>query len=275
MATLAELRREYRAKALALGTPPRDVDLLLSDLLGRTVAWLIAHDEMQLDAADAATFRGRMERRFAGEPVQYIRTRADFYGREFRVDSRVLIPRPETEILVEAALQRGVGKGSVLDVGAGSGCISIRIALEAPRLEVFAVDRSLDALAVSHLNQRELQSSVRFFASDLLTSVRGMFDIIVSNPPYIPRRDIETLQREVRDHEPRLALESGDEGLDAIARLLDDAPRCLSEGGALLLEIGYGQSNTVKKLASGRGWAVDAIVNDLAAIPRVVVLSRR
>lgn len=274
MATLAELRREYRARALALGTPPRDVDLLLSDLLGRSVAWVIAHDETVLDDANVAVFRGRMARRFAGEPVQYIRTRADFYGREFHVDSRVLIPRPETEILVEAALQRGVGKRSVLDVGAGSGCISITIDLEASHLEVFAVDRSLEALAVSRRNQRELQSNVRFFASDLLTSVRSRFDIIVSNPPYIPLGDIDALQREVRDHEPRLALESGEEGLDAIASLLDDAPRCLSEGGVLLLEIGFGQSDAVVTLASDRGWTVDALLNDLAAIPRVVVLSR-
>jgi release factor glutamine methyltransferase len=274
MPTLAELRRTYREKALELGTPPRDVDLLLADLVGKSIAWMIAHDETVLSDADAGAFHTRMERRFAGEPVQYIRTRTEFYGREFHVDSRVLIPRPETELLVEAALERADGRRSVVDIGAGTGCVSITLSLEAPWLDVAAVDRSVAALAVARMNQGRLGSRVRFFASDLLASTRRRFDLIVSNPPYIAKGDIDTLQREVRDYEPHLALESGAEGLDAIVRILGDARRCLASDGVLLFEIGFGQSDRVAGIAAEAGWRVEAILNDLAAIPRVVVLSR-
>src|SRR5258706_3423681 len=158
----------------------RDADVLLADLLGRSVAYVHAHGELEVDDAPLDAL---MRRRVAGEPLQYIRGRAEFYGREFFVDDRVLIPRPETEILVEEALRRLPREARVLDVGAGSGCIAVTLKLERPDLRVFAVDVSPAALAVARRNRRDAHVSLA--ASDVLDSIRGTFDAIVSNPPYI------------------------------------------------------------------------------------------
>ena len=240
---------------MARGTNPRDVDLLLADAVGRSVAWVIAHGEADVDAA---AIEARMERRFAGEPLQYIRGRTEFYGREFFVDERVLIPRPETEVLVEAAIARIPRGARVVDVGTGSGCIAVTLQRERPDLFVIGVDASLGALAVARRNG--LQHAV---ASDVLSAVRD-FDFVVSNPPYIPRTEYDRLETQVRDHEPRAALTPGPRGTEVIERILEEA-----RGVPVIFEIGYGQLEAIRALTN-----VGEVINDLAGIPRVVVSSR-
>ncbi|MGN6186239.1 MAG: peptide chain release factor N(5)-glutamine methyltransferase [Thermoanaerobaculia bacterium] len=249
---------------------PRDVDLLLSDLLGRSPAWMFAHGD---ELVDPAPLLPLLARRYAGEPLQYIRGVTEFYSRSFLVDDRVLIPRPETELLVEAALQRAPRDGRVIDIGSGSGCIAITIERERPDLFVMSVDRSTAALAVAAKNRRALEARVRFAASDLLSSVRGSFDVIVSNPPYVPYGEYEHLDIEVRIHEPMMALTPGPRGTEIIERLLDEAHALLAPHGHVLLEVGYGQEEAIREIATDKRYHVDAFLPDLAGIPRVVVLS--
>jgi release factor glutamine methyltransferase len=273
MKTIGELRNEWRAAATVEGINPRDFDLLLADAHHRPVTWLIAHDRDGIDDAVAAGFERAARRRFAGEPLQYIRGRSEFYGRDFSVDRRVLIPRPETEFVVDAVLERAPRGGRVVDVGTGSGCIAATVALERSDLRLFATDRSVDALALAKANALSLGSAVRFVASDVLDAIGGAWDVIASNPPYVPARDAEGLQREVRDHEPHLALFGGDDGLDIVRRLIDAGARRLAPGGLLVIEIGFSQAAAVTAVAESAGWHVE-LIDDLAAIPRVVVLSR-
>lgn len=254
--TVAALRARYGPELR------RDADVLLADLLGRSVAYVHAHGELEIDEE---RFDSLMRRRLGGEPLQYIRGRADFYGREFLVDDRVLIPRPETELLVEEALRRLPRGARVLDIGAGSGCVAVTLALERPDLSIFATDVSLAALAVARRNCDRLGARVRLAASDVLDALRGPFDAVVSNPPYIAAGDVATLQAEVRDHEPHRALTPGVRGTEVIERLFA-AP-------LVLMEIGFGQEGAVRAIATERGYRVEAVIPDLAAIPRVVVSS--
>jgi release factor glutamine methyltransferase len=267
---LDEVRFRLREDALQRGINPRDVDLLLGDLLGRPLAWLVAFGETEIDAAPLEPL---LARRYSGEPLQYIRKRAEFYSREFYVDDRVLIPRPETELLVEAALEHAPPGGRVIDIGSGSGCIAITIERERPDLNVISVDRSVEALSVASINRARLESRVMLAASDLMSAVRGPFDVIVSNPPYVPLGEYEELAVEVRIHEPRIALTPGPSGLEIIDRIFDDARRHLAPRGRLILEVGYGQEAALRKLAHAKGFTVDAFLPDLAGIPRVVVSS--
>jgi release factor glutamine methyltransferase len=267
---LDDLRSRHREDALQRGVNPRDVDLLLSDLLGRTTAWLYAHGEVEVDPA---ALEERLARRYAGEPIQYILGRTEFYSREFCVDDRVLIPRPETELVVETALERAPRGGRVIDIGTGTGCIAISIERERPDLRVLGVDRSLDALAVAARNRARLESDIHLAGSDLLSAIRGSFDVLASNPPYVPLAEYEELAVEVRIHEPRMALTPGVRGTELIERILDQGRLHLAPRGVVILEVGYGQEAAVRQLALERGYAVDAFLPDLAGIPRVVVLS--
>ena len=221
----------------------------------------MAHGELKVDAAP---IHDAMRRRAAGEPLQYIRGKTEFYGREFRVDDRVLIPRPETEILVETAIERIERGARVIDIGTGSGCIAVSLSLERPDLRVIGTDISAAALALASRNGK-----VQFVASDLLAAFVEDFDWIVSNPPYIAAADVETLATEVRDHEPRAALTPGPLGTEIISRIFDQAGRA-----RVILEIGFGQSEAVRDLAAAHHFNVDELRNDLAGIPRVIVLSR-
>jgi release factor glutamine methyltransferase len=267
---LDDLRSRHREDALQRGINPRDVDLLLSDLLGRTTAWLYAHGEVEVDPE---ALEERLARRYAGEPIQYILGRTEFYSREFCVDERVLIPRPETELVVETALERAPRAGRVIDIGTGTGCIAISIERERPDLHVAGVDRSFEALAVAAKNRARLESGVRLAGSDLLSAVRGTFDVIASNPPYVPLAEYEELAVEVRIHEPRIALTPGVRGTEIIERILAESRARLAPRGVVILEVGYGQEAAVRQLAQGRGYVVEAFLPDLAGIPRVVVLS--
>ena len=209
-----------------------------------------------------------LARRYAGEPLQYIRGKTEFYSREFLVDDRVLIPRPETELLVETTLERAPKGARVLDIGTGSGCVAISLERERGDLRVTSVDRSVDALAVARKNAERLGSQVKLAASDLMSAVCHSFDVIVSNPPYVPLAEYEELVDEVRVHEPRMALTPGKKGTEIIERILKEARAKL-----LLLEVGYGQEAAIRKLAAATKWDVEAFLPDLAGIPRVVVLS--
>jgi release factor glutamine methyltransferase len=270
---LGDLRARFREAARDAGINPRDVDLLISTLLGRSPSWLFAHPEYRLSQPERETVEAALERRLAGEPVQYIRGFCEFYGREFLVDSRVLIPRPETEHLVEEALRRLSGEAAVLDVCSGSGCVGVTLALERPQWRVMLADLSVPALAVARGNAARHGAEVRLIAADLLAPLTGRFDAIVSNPPYIPRQEYEELATEVRDHEPALALTPGESGLEVIDRLLEQAGERLVPGGLLLFEIGFGQAEQVRSRSGGR-WELLELVNDLAGIPRVAVMKK-
>ncbi|HEX9160658.1 MAG TPA: peptide chain release factor N(5)-glutamine methyltransferase [Thermoanaerobaculia bacterium] len=270
MTRLDAIRAHYRGEALRRGINPRDVDVLLGDLTGRSLSYLVAHGEEQVDAG---ALQRLIERRYSGEPLQYIRGKADFYSREFFVDDRVLIPRPETELVVEAAVDVAPRNARVIDIGTGSGCIAISIERERPDLRVVGIDASLDALAVAAKNRARLQSRVRLAASDALDGVRGAFDLIVSNPPYIPEREIAGLQAEVRAHEPRSALTPGVRGTELIERILDDARRLLAADGRVILEIGFDQENAMREIAEAKQYGIERFIPDLAGIARVIVLS--
>lgn len=263
--TIASLRARYRELAGAKSVSPRDVDVLLADVTGHTTAWVFAHGEEEIDPEPFALL---MERRLRGEPLQYIRGKSEFYGRDLRVDDRVLIPRPDTEILVEAAIARAPGGGRVLDAGTGSGCVAISLERERPDLEVIAIDISFAALVVASSNARTYRSRVRFATSDALDAIRGEFDLIVSNPPYIPAAEVEQLDVEVREHEPRVALTSGPLGTEVIKRILEARRAPL-----VMFEIGFGQLGDLRHVA--RGYDIIDVTNDLAGIERVVTLRRR
>lgn len=258
MLSIDAIRARYREHR-------RDVDLLLADLLGRSTSWLVAHGDQLVDES---LIDAQMQRRIKGEPLQYIRRRCEFYGREFFVDDRVLIPRPETELLVEAVLRIAPRGARIVDVGAGSGCIGITLKLERDDLDVIAVDRSLAALAVARRNRDALSARVRLAASDVLSATRTQFQLVVSNPPYIPAADVETLEVQVREHEPRMALTPGPRGTEVIEKLFAQAGRA-----RVAMEIGFGQEADVRAVAEAHRFRVEEVLPDLAGIPRVVVSS--
>lgn len=265
------------ADALALARtriPITEARLLLSALVEKSAAWLLAHDDEALDEAQAARYADWVARRAAGEPVAYLLGRREFYGREFAVAPGVLIPRPETELLVEVAIAK-VGSGdtaknpTVLDLGTGSGCIAISIALECPSASVIAVDASVEALALARQNAQRLRAPVQFLHSNWFAALGdARFDVIVSNPPYIAEHDPHLQQGDLR-HEPRAALASGATGLDDMRRIVDAAPAHLHPGGTLWLEHGYDQADAVRALLRAAGLAAVASRRDLAGIERI------
>lgn len=269
---LTVVRTRFRDEALQRGVSPRDVDLLLSDLLGQTPAWVFSHGDTMIDPAPLEHL---LKRRFAGEPLQYIRGRTEFFSHDFIVDDRVLIPRPETEILVETAIARAKPGARVVDIGTGSGCIAISLERARPDLRVTGVDLSLDALAVANINRRRLSSNVRLAASNLMTSIDAEVDLVVTNPPYIAATEIAALAPEVRLFEPMMALTPGVTGMELIERILTQSRSRVALTGMIIMEIGYGQQEQVRAAAEDATWVVEEMVPDLAGIDRVVVLSRR
>lgn len=273
------LRATLSAAAEMLHTLPearRDAELLLLHVLGRDRAWLITHSDEILTAAQAAKYQGWLARRAAQEPVQYIVGEQEFWGLRLRVTADVLIPRPETEHLVEAALEL-LPEGEavrVADIGTGSGAIAIALAVSRPQAQVTALDLSAAALQIARENTaaHAVAGRVRFLESDLLAAVRGeRFAMIVSNPPYVPGG--EDLEPQVRDFEPHTALFAGVEGLDVYRRLIPEAAEALEPGGWLLMEIGHGQRAALAELM--RAWEDVSFVDDLQGIPRVVMGRKR
>ena len=221
------------------------------------------------------SFRELLMRRLAGEPLQYITGEQEFMGLSFHVDPRVLIPRLDTEILAEEAL-RYIGEGShrVLDLCTGSGAIGLSIAKLADGAQVTLTDVSCDALEVARLNAKKLgvEDKVTFVRSDLFEAVDGSFDLIVSNPPYVRSDIIPTLDTEVKDHEPMLALDGGADGLDIYMKIVKEAADHLDENGCLMMEIGFDQADDIKKLIKEEGrFGEVRVIKDLAGLDRVAV----
>jgi len=264
----------------------RDAELLLCHSLGRNRAWLITHFQDALDEGNRKIFEGAVHRRAEREPLQYIIGRQEFWGLDFTVTPEVLIPRPETELIIEAALRIGGEKGTLLtiaDLCTGSGCIAISLARERERAQLFATDISAKALVVARENARShaVSARIRFFEGDLFAplgelDIRGRIDIIVSNPPYIPSGDLGALQPEVRDYEPGMALIAGPEGTEIQKRIINEAPEFLKKDGALILEMGLGQAAALAAIFKENGkYRAPEILNDLAGIERVVVACTR
>ena len=251
--------------------PVAEARLLLCHQLGCTPAWLEAHRDDPLNATQLSAFESLVARRAAGEPVAYLCGTKEFYGREFLVSPSVLIPRPETELLVELAINKveGATHPAMLDLGTGSGCIAITLALELPLAQVSAADVSTAALATAGENCRRLGASVRFVESNWFAAFGGQqFDAIVANPPYISASDPHLTRGDLR-HEPITALQSGADGLDAIRQILAHVLEHLLPGGWLLLEHGYDQASTVAGLLAAAGLEVIEQHRDLAGIVRV------
>jgi release factor glutamine methyltransferase len=243
-------------------------EVLLMRATGHDRAWLYAHGNDELIEVWWIHYGRYLHQRIKGEPTQYITGRQEFYGREFRVTPDVLIPRPETEHLIEAALSRS-GE-TIVDIGTGSGAIAVTLALET-KARVVATDVSPAALSIAQQNSRSLSAQVSFVACDLGAAFADeSFDLVVSNPPYVAARDRASLQPEVRDHEPALALFAGEDGLAIYQRLIPEAARLLRPGGWLMMELG--DAAAVREMCAD--WTGVEIVNDLAGIPRVVVARR-
>lgn len=257
----------------------------------RTALWLLEHSadisptaaiaypERLLDDGERAAYEAAVERRASGVPLQHIVGVQEFHCLDFEVTPAVLIPRPETEILVDAAIARWRERARngewIVDVGTGSGCIPVVLARECAGARVAAVDVAASALAVAQRNATRHAADVRFVNADLTSAMCGPVAILTANLPYIPDADIAGLQREVRDHDPRLALAGGPDGLDVYRRLLADVSRVLAPDGVLFCEIGIDQAEAFSEIAAECDLRVDERLSDHAGIPRVMVVERR
>ena len=274
--TVREALLSATAKLHSLATARRDAELLLMRVVGRDRAWMMTHADAELTTEQISRFEKWVARRARQEPVQYIVGETEFYGLTLRVTSAVLIPRPETEHLVEAVLAR-VGRDAavrICDVGTGSGAIAVALAHALPLARVMAVDLSAAALDVARENAERhgVAERVRLVESDLLHAVRGeRFDVVVSNPPYVAEGEV--LEAQVREYEPREALFAGPTGMEIYPRLIPEAWEVLAPGGWLLMEIGHGQREALAELLMG--WDGVEFVADLQGIPRVAIAQRR
>jgi release factor glutamine methyltransferase len=255
----------------------RDADVLLMHTLKKSRAWLMAHGDELLSDELFLSYTELLERRRRGEPIQYITGETEFYGLPFRVMPEVLIPRPETEHLVEKVIELAARfeQPRIVDVGTGSGAIAVALAHEWLSAVITAIDLSSSALAIARENAKRNEVDLRFLDGDLLAPVAGeCFEIVVSNPPYVPSGDRATLSVEVREYEPALALFAGDDGLDVYCRLIPAAFGALVPGGYVALEIGYGQSKAITELLAKAGFEQIEFVPDLQGIPRVASARR-
>ncbi len=295
--------KEGMARLRAAHVPSHTLatELLLMHALGRDRTWIYTHPEFLLDAEATEKYLGLIARRAAGEPTQYLTGKQEFWGLEFEVTPAVLIPRPETEHVMEVALARLGPRGFKIhldsglpreklrsaDVGTGSGCLAVALAYELPHAEIFATDISAAALEVARRNaaRHAVADRIHFLQTNLLDGLSDQaanggkklrhFDLIVSNPPYVAREDSAQLQREVRDHEPHEAVFGGPTGVELYARLIEEAGNLLRTGGILALELGYNSAEHVRAiLAEQKCWRNVTFTNDLAGLPRVVAADR-
>ncbi|HEY7333416.1 MAG TPA: peptide chain release factor N(5)-glutamine methyltransferase [Bryobacteraceae bacterium] len=252
-----------------IAAPRLTAEVLLAHAIGRERTWLYAHSDEELRELWWIHYGRYLHERLNGRPTQYITGRQEFYGREFLVTPDVLIPRPETEHVVEAVLERGSGAHRIVDIGTGSGAIAVTLALET-KGRVFATDISERALGVAARNARRLGAPVDFAACDIGSALRTeVFDFVISNPPYVPESGSGDIQKEVRDYEPGVALFGGPDGLDVYRRLIPDAWRLLRPGGFLIMEIGWlAEARICAMLGQWREVETKA---DLAGIPRVAI----
>jgi release factor glutamine methyltransferase len=261
------------------GNPRLDAERLLAFELGADRAYLLAHFHDTVEESCLEGFFTKVQARSEGMPLQYLLRSQEFRGLDFEVTQDVLIPRPETELVVEEALRR-VPDGSpwIVDVGTGSGCIAISVAVALPGARLWAVDLSAPALEVAARNaaRHGVVGRIRFLQGDLLSPLRdqdteGKIDCVLSNPPYVADKEMPSLQREVRDWEPRMALVGG---LSICSRLVPEAQRHLKQGGHLIMEIGYSMRDAVVGLFDST-WRLETVLEDHGGIPRVVVASKK
>ncbi len=278
-------RAAARLSAHKVDNARRDAELLLCHVLGRDRAWLLAHIKDPIDDQSLRQYERSIDRRAVREPTQYIIGNQEFWGLPFKVTPDVLIPRPETEFVVEAALKAvSMALAPVLiDLCTGSGCIAVSLAKEFLKAQVFATDRSEQALEVARENARlnQVAERIRFLAGDLFVPIteldlQGTVDVIAANPPYIPAGDLAGLQPEVRDFEPELALIGGREGTEIGAAIIAQAPLFLKQGGTLIMEMGMGQTAAFSTIIKETGrYKTLEIVKDLAGIERVIVARKK
>jgi release factor glutamine methyltransferase len=266
---------DFRARGI--DKPRLDAEVLLAQALGSTRMQLVIDAKRPLEPDELARFRELVKRRRAREPVAYLLGVREFYGRTFRVDKRVLIPRPDTETLVEVALARTASCSlsmRALDLCTGSGCVAITLARQRPTARVYGTDLSDDALAVARDNALRLGAhTVSFARGDLFAALpagSGPFDVIVANPPYIATAEVDTLERDIKEFEPRLALDGGADGLTLVRRIIDQSPSWLVSGGFLALEVGSGEAADVVRAFEARGFVNVTATRDYGRVERVV-----
>jgi release factor glutamine methyltransferase len=262
-----------------------DAEVLLSHIIGKDRVWLITHRDDALDGRDQRDFDEALRRRAKREPLQYLIGNQEFWGLEFKVTPDVLIPRPETELIIEAALaivQDRNQQARIVDLCTGSGCIAVSLAKELTSAHVIATDASERALAVARENARYhgVADRIRYLEGDLFCpleelDIRGRVDIMVSNPPYVRAGDLPALQPEVKDYEPLMALIAGPEGTEMAKRIIKTAPEYLKKNGALIMEMGLGQAEALTRMAEATGaYTRPEILKDLAGIERVIVAKK-
>ncbi len=285
--TIAEAIQRAAARLSAHKVPNArlDAEVLLCHAVGRDRAWVLIHMQDQLDDQGLRIFEKSIDRRSVREPLQYITGIQEFWGLPFKVTPDVLIPRPETEFVVEAAVKAAAKATSpvIIDLGTGSGCIAVSLAKGLPQAQVFAVDRSEKALAIARQNAQRngVADRIRFLEGDLFGPVeeldlRGRVDVIVTNPPYVKAGDLAGLQPEVRDFEPEMALIAGPEGTESAKKIIPQAPEYLKTGGSLIMEMGIGQAAALGKIIDDtRKFGSMEIVKDLAGIERVIVAEKK
>jgi release factor glutamine methyltransferase len=276
-----ELLLELREVLAGAGVdnPRLEARLIVGAAAGMTTEQLIARPEAPVDAVSAAFARALAERRADAAPVAYLLGSREFWSLDFAVTGATLVPRPDSETLIEAALARCAEwdkSWRVADLGTGSGCLLLAFLSERPFAMGIGVDRSEEALSVAKRNAHalRLEGQAGFVCGDWAASLAGPFDLILANPPYIPTADIDHLSREVRDYEPFEALNGGEDGLDCYRAIVADLPRLLAHGGTVVFEVGMGQAGDVADLCRSAGLSVDSIRRDLAGIERCVVASK-
>lgn len=263
-----------------IADPTREAKSLLAFALNKNHTFLVAHPEYELSAGEQQRCRELATRRASREPLQYITGRQEFYGLDFTVTRDVLIPRPETELIVESAINvlRFIEKPEFCEVGIGSGCIAVSILTCVKTASAVGLDICENALKVAGINaeMHRVADRLELRISDVFDDLPNeQFDLIVSNPPYISLADIKTLQPEVRDFEPLTALTDGGDGLSLIEKIINDAPGFLKEGGFLLMEIGFGQSGKVEAMFDRKIWSGVECLVDLQNIPRTIKAVRK
>lgn len=252
-----------------IAEPRLTAEVLLLHALHQERIYLYSHPEHELTTLEWIHYGRYLHERLKGRPAQHITRVQEFYGRPFRVSPATLIPRPETEHVVEQALATARGARTILDIGTGSGALAVTLALEL-RVRAVATDLSFEALQVARQNAAALAAGVDFVQCDLASALAGPFDLIVSNPPYIPAAEMAGLQSEVRDYEPHLALLGGEEGTEIYDRIVPQAERLLRPGGWLLFEIGYRGEPGVRRAFARGPWRDVTLTRDLAGLPRVL-----
>ena len=277
MPSLAEFLKEAEIilRDAGIPEPAREASSLMQFAIAHDRTFVIAHPEYPLSNRETEVFESAVGRRAAREPFQYIVGKQEFFGLDFIVTPDVLIPRPETEILVERAIEILDGRhgGRILEIGAGSGCISVAILKNCPKVTAMAVDVSEQAIEVALRNasMHGVDGRLTLVLSDVYSEIGPeYFDLIVSNPPYVPETEIAGLQPEVRDHEPHLALTDGSTGLTIVERIVGGAFSRLSPHGHLLIEIGFGQASAVREMFCENEWSNVEFHPDLQGIPRIV-----